>query len=50
MKMTRIEKIKGMLLSRLCAAYASLEKTRAAQKLPKWFHANSATRSIIRSV
>ena len=50
MKMSGMGRIKEMLLSRLCAVYAVLEKMRAAQKLPKCFHANSATKDIIETV
>jgi hypothetical protein len=50
MKTSGIERIKEMLLSRLCAVYAFLEKMRAARKLPKCFHVNSAANGIIETV
>jgi len=50
MKMSGTGRIKEMLLSRLCAVYAVVEKMRAAQKLPKCFHASSATKDIIETV
>jgi hypothetical protein len=50
MKMSGTGRIKEMLLSRLCAICAVLEKMRAAQKLPKCFHVSSATKDIIETV
>jgi hypothetical protein len=49
-KMNGTERIKEMLLSRLCAAYATQEKTKAAQKLPKCFHVSSAAKDTIDTV
>jgi len=50
MKRTGAKKMWAMLLSRLCVVYAFREKMRVVQKLPKCFHANSATKSIIEVV
>jgi hypothetical protein len=50
MKGTGMVKIREMLLSRLCAVYASQVKTREAQRLQKCFHVNSATKDTIETV
>ena len=50
MKTSGIERIKEMLLSRLCAVYAFQEKMRAARKLPKCFLANSAASDMIETL
>jgi hypothetical protein len=50
MKRIGTGKIKEMLLSRLCAVYASQVKTREAQRLQKCFHVNFATKNTIKIV